>query len=201
MAKRILDVLLTLAVLPLALPLMALVALVIRWRMGRPVLYREERLGLGARPLRITKFRTMSNDRDADGALLPDADRLSPLGRLLRETSLDELPELFLVLKGEMSLVGPRPEVPRYVEMFHSEFREILAVRPGITDVASIKFRDEEDLLARAKDPEEEYIKRVLPQKIALAKAYVRQRSFWLDASLIASTLLHLAGRGRKSCV
>jgi lipopolysaccharide/colanic/teichoic acid biosynthesis glycosyltransferase len=118
--------------------------------------------------------------------------RITPLGGLLRKTKLDELPQLINVLKGDMSLVGPRPEVPRYVEMFRADYAEILRVRPGITDLASIRYRDEAAVLGAAANPEEEYICRVLPEKIRLAKEYVEHRSLRLDLAIIFGTLFRL---------
>jgi len=118
--------------------------------------------------------------------------RITRLGRVLRKTKIDELPQLFNVLKGDMSLVGPRPEVPRYVEMFRRDYDDILKVRPGITDLASLKYRDEAAVLGKAKDPEEEYIKRILPGKIRLAKEYVDKATIFLDLKILFQTILKL---------
>ena len=123
-----------------------------------------------------------------------DDTRITTVGRLLRKTKIDELPQLINVLLGDMSLVGPRPEVSRYVEMFRDDYNVILQVRPGITDLASIKFRDEAALLGEAADPESEYIHRILPEKIRLAKEYVRRQSLRLDLSIIFATLVGLLG-------
>ena len=121
-----------------------------------------------------------------------DDPRITRIGRLLRKTKLDELPQLINVLKGDMSLVGPRPEVRKYVEMFAEDYADILRVRPGITDLASIKYRDEATVLAVAAAPEKEYIERVLPEKLRFAHEYVRRQSFWLDIAIIFGTLLQL---------
>ncbi len=115
--------------------------------------------------------------------------RITRIGHLLRATKLDELPQLWNILRGDMSLVGPRPEVPKYVEMFLEDFKQILTVRPGITDLASIKYRDESALLSQASDPERQYIEQVLPDKIALAKEYIERSSLRLDLALILKTL------------
>ena len=115
--------------------------------------------------------------------------RITPLGRVLRATKIDELPQLINVLVGDMSLVGPRPEVRKYVEMFREDYEEVLRVRPGITDPASIKFRHEAEILGLAADPEREYVERILPEKIRLAKEYVRRSSFWYDVTLIFKTV------------
>ena len=122
--------------------------------------------------------------------------RITPVGRFLRATKIDELPQLINVLLGDMSLVGPRPEVRKYVEMFRDDYAEILRVRPGITDPASIKYRNEAEILGRAEDPEKEYIERILPEKIRLAKEYVRNSSLWLDFMIILKTIRVVGRRG-----
>jgi lipopolysaccharide/colanic/teichoic acid biosynthesis glycosyltransferase len=114
------------------------------------------------------------------------------MGWFLRQTKIDELPQLINILRGEMSFVGPRPEVPRYVQLFQQDYREILTVRPGLTDLASLKYRDEGALLARATNPEEEYTTRVLPDKIELAKDYLRQASLLFDLKIICKTFFRL---------
>ena len=121
--------------------------------------------------------------------------RITPLGRFLRAAKIDELPQLINVVWGDMSLVGPRPEVHKYVEMFREDYAEILRVRPGITDPASIKFRHEAEILGGAADPEKEYVERILPEKIRLAKRYVETSSLWLDFLIILETL-HVVGSG-----
>jgi sugar transferase EpsL len=139
--KRLLDLALTIPALILFAPLLALLALLVRLKLGSPVLFRQQRPGLHGQPFTILKFRTMTNDRDDQGNLLPDAERLTPFGRFLRNTSLDELPELFNVLKGEMSLVGPRPLLMRYQPYFTDTERVRFLVRPGITGWAQIHGR------------------------------------------------------------
>ena len=137
--------------------------------------YRQQRVGRHGVPFRIHKFRTMAHDaRDAGPQITVGADaRITRVGAVLRRHKLDELPQLIDVLQGTMSLVGPRPEVPRYVALYPPELRaRVLSVRPGITDLASIAFRDESELLARAADPEREYLQVVMPRKLALAASY-----------------------------
>jgi lipopolysaccharide/colanic/teichoic acid biosynthesis glycosyltransferase len=125
-------------------------------------------------------------------------DRITPVGRILRKAKLDELPQLINVLRGEMSFVGPRPEVPRYVEMFRKDYEDLLTVRPGITDLASIKYRYESEILGRSEEPEKTYVDEVLPEKISLAKEYLRRASFWFDLTLILQTLLRVAVGSRQ---
>ena len=160
-----------------------------------PVFFRQERVGRGFRRFKILKFRTMvPNAPELGGPLTAGKDsRITPIGHVLRKTKLDELPQLVNVLKGDMSFVGPRPEVPRFVEMFRKDFEELLTVRPGITDLASIKYRHESDVLGQSGDPEATYLREIMPEKIALGKEYVSRSSLLFDLRLIFATLLRLA--------
>ena len=196
MLKRTCDAVAAALGLALLSPLFVVTAILVRLTSRGPVFFLQERIGRGGQPFFILKFRSMVPDAAAKGGPITFGgdSRITPLGRLLRKTKVDELPQLINVLRGDMSLVGPRPEVPRYVEMFRADYDEILRVRPGITDLASIKFRDEATLLGMASDPEAEYAERVLPEKIRLAKEYVQRQSLWLDLSIILGTLFHLAG-------
>jgi lipopolysaccharide/colanic/teichoic acid biosynthesis glycosyltransferase len=177
-------------------PLLIAIALLVRLTSPGPVFFRQERMGRGFRPFYIYKFRSMVRDAPQKGAAVTfGADpRITRVGRFLRATKLDEIPQLINVLVGDMSLVGPRPEVRKYVEMFHADYEEVLRVRPGITDPASIKFRHEAEILGRAADPEKEYVNRVLPEKIRLAKDYVRNSSFWYDVRLLFQTVRVVSG-------
>jgi len=161
-----------------------------------PVFFRQVRVGRGFRPFRIIKFRTMVEDAARRGGPLSiGADpRVTRVGRWLRRLKLDELPQLFNVLAGDMSLVGPRPEVPEYVERYRADYADILTVRPGMTDLASLKYRDESALLAAAADPGAEYVRVILPDKIRLAREYVRRSSVLFDLSLILRTLGAVVG-------
>lgn len=192
--KRMLDIVSAGAGLLLLGPPMLIVAVLVRMSSPGPALFRQERVGRGFRRFRILKFRTMVQDAPRRGGPITfGADpRITPLGSFLRKTKFDELPQLINVLKGDMSLVGPRPEVPQYVEMFQADYAEILRVRPGITDLASIRYRDEAALLGAAANPEEEYVRRVLPEKIRLAKEYVQRQSLALDLTIIFGTLFRL---------
>jgi FlaA1/EpsC-like NDP-sugar epimerase/lipopolysaccharide/colanic/teichoic acid biosynthesis glycosyltransferase len=191
--KRTFDLVVSSTTLVLLAPLLAVVAVLIWIDSGRPILFRQWRIGRGLVPFQIYKFRTMHAGAERDGALTAAGDpRVTRLGVWLRLTKLDELPQLINVLKGEMSLVGPRPEVEKYVRLFADEYREVLRVRPGITDLASLKYRHEAELLATAVDREEAYVSRILPDKLRLAKAYVSRASFWYDLTLIGRTLWSL---------
>jgi len=192
--KRSLDLFVSCPALLLLLPVLGAIAALIKLDSRGPVFFRQERIGQGLRPFTIYKFRTMSADAPLKGGLLtvPEDLRITRLGRILRKFKLDELPQLFNVLRGDMSLVGPRPEVSRYVELFRHEYQEILRVRPGMTDLASLKYREESDFLRLAIDPEHEYVTRILPDKIALAREYVRRSSLSFDTSLIFKTLLRV---------
>lgn len=193
MSKRLFDLVLsTLGLLVLA-PLLLLMALAIKLDSSGPVFFRQERVGRFGQPFRIHKFRTMRHDPASKGPQITvGADsRITRVGGFLRRTKLDELPQLIDVWVGSMSLVGPRPEVPRYVAHYPVALREkVLSVRPGITDIASIEYRDESAVLARATDPEYAYIHEVMPHKLALAASYVDQASVWMDVRLIWRTVM-----------
>ena len=178
-AKRIVDLAISILALPALLPLLAIVALAIRFRLGSPVLFKQERLGFEGRPFSIRKFRTMTEGRDGKGNLLPDAERLTAIGRFLRETSLDELPELINVLRGELSLVGPRPLHSRYRDRYTPDQFRRHEVLPGITGWAQVNGRN-------ALSWEE---------KFDLDVWYVDHQSLWLDIKIIALTIVKLIKR------
>lgn len=189
LSKRIFDVCASAAGLVALLPLMGLVALAIALMDGRPVLFRQQRVGRGGVSFRILKFRTM-RPASAGMQIAPDGDpRIYPFGVWLRRTKLDELPQLFNVLAGEMSFVGPRPEVERYIALLSDEQREVLTFTPGITDPASVKYRHESALLATARDPERFYVDSILPDKIGINIQYARQATLRSDVGLILKTL------------
>jgi lipopolysaccharide/colanic/teichoic acid biosynthesis glycosyltransferase len=191
MAKRAFDLFWSALGLVVLSPLLLLVALLVKLEDGGPVFFRQVRIGREGRPFRIWKFRTMVVDAERQGRALTvgqDA-RITRIGRHLRSTKLDEFPQLLNVLAGEMSLVGPRPEVPRYVERYSESQRAILGLRPGITDLASIKYRNESDLLGQAGDPEETYVQVVLPDKVRINLAYAAQAGVGSDFLVILATL------------
>src|SRR5262245_32377917 len=195
--KRILDILVSLIGLMCLLPLLLLVAVLIKLDSTGPIFFRQIRIGMRFRPFFIYKFRTMEQDSTARGKSITMGDdpRITRVGLFLRKTKIDELPQLINVLRGEMTFVGPRPEVPQYVELFRKDYEEILKIRPGITDLASIKYRDEAALLGQSDNPEEEYITRVLPDKISLGKEYIRRSSVFFDLTLMFKTFLRLFDR------
>lgn len=176
MLKRVFDFSLALVLLVALSPLLALLALALRWKLGRPVLFAQTRPGLHGAPFKFYKFRTMAETRDAAGALLPDAARLTPLGELMRKFSLDELPQLFNVLKGDMSLVGPRPLLMEYLPLYDARQARRHAVRPGITGWAQVNGRN------------------ALPweQRFEFDLWYVEHRSFQLDLRILAMTALRM---------
>lgn len=197
MMKRMFDLLVSSLALLATAPLLLVLAVLVKLSSPGPVLFRQERVGRNFRRFRINKFRTMVVDAPSRGGQITVGEdpRVTRVGRFLRKTKLDELPQLFNVFLGEMSFVGPRPEVPKYVEMFRNDYEEVLRVRPGITDLASLKYRDESTLLGQAPDPEQMYVAQVLPDKIALAKEYIRQASLRYDLWIILRTVA-VVGRG-----
>lgn len=198
MAKRLFDWLASSVGLLILAPLLILLALLIKLDSRGPVFFRQERVGRGGKLFRIHKFRTMVIDAEHQGAQITvGADpRITRLGRWLRKTKLDELPQLFDVWIGHMSFVGPRPEVTVYVSYYAPEVRDlILSVRPGITDLASIKFWDESDILARAADPQAAYINEILPVKTKCYLDYVRGHSLFGDILVILATFRLAIGK------
>ena len=195
MLKRMLDLLAAAAGLVLIAPVLLLIAIAVKLDSPGPVLFRQERVGRHGAPFRIRKFRTMVQDAPKlGGAITVGRDpRITRVGHWLRRYKLDELPQLVDVLIGDMSLVGPRPEVPRYVALYPAGIRErVLSVRPGITDNASLAFIDENARLAGAEDPEKEYVERILPHKLGLYLDYVDNQSFGRDVSILLRTALRI---------
>ena len=194
--KRVFDIVLTLLALIALAPLLIFIAIVIKFDSPGPIIFKQERIGKGFSPFLIYKFRTMVDDAHRLGAAITAGNdpRITRAGRFLRHTKLDELPQLVNVLKGEMSFVGPRPEVRHYVELFRPEYEHILRVRPGLTDLASLKYSDEASILGQSDDPEDEYVTRLLPEKIRLAKEYINRSSFLFDMRLILETVGRLVG-------
>jgi lipopolysaccharide/colanic/teichoic acid biosynthesis glycosyltransferase len=198
MTKRLFDLLGATLALLVVWPVMLVIAVVVKLDSPGPVFFRQERVGRHGRPFRIHKFRTMADGADRRGpALTVGADRrITRVGHFLRRTKLDEIAQFIDVLQGTMSLVGPRPEVPRYVAQYPAALRDkVLSVRPGITDLASLHYRDESALLARAADPEREYLEVIMPTKLRWAAEYVDRAGVATDVRIIGLTLKTLLSR------
>jgi lipopolysaccharide/colanic/teichoic acid biosynthesis glycosyltransferase len=174
-----------LVLLPVVLP----IAVAIVLNDGFPVFFRQQRVGRGGRTFALWKFRSMRKNNSTAQITASGDERITAVGRILRKYKLDELPQLWNVLRGEMSLIGPRPEVPCYVDMADPVWRQVLAVRPGITDLATLIFRNEEEILAKAPDPERCYREEVLPQKQALNMDYIQRRNWLVDLKLLLWTV------------
>ena len=194
--KRIFDIVVSFVGLVILSPLFLILAIAIARDSKGPVFFKQTRVGRNEVPFKIYKFRTMVEDAEARGMQLTvgDDSRITNVGTFLRKTKIDELPQLINVFKGEMSFVGPRPEVPKYVGLYTEDQRQVLMVRPGITDLASIEYRNESELLATADNPEKVYIEEVMPRKIELNKEYIRCTSLGLDIRIIIRTILAIFG-------
>lgn len=195
--KRVVDLVTAGGGLVLLGPLLTVLALAVKWTSPGPVFFRQERIGQGGRSFRILKFRTMVADAERRGLRITAGGdpRITPVGRFLRHYKMDELPQLWNVLIGDMSLVGPRPEVAKYVALYSSEQRRVLEVRPGITDPASLAYRHEEALLARAADPERFYVEMVMPAKLRINLDYINHRTFVRDLAVLLRTV-HTSAKG-----
>jgi lipopolysaccharide/colanic/teichoic acid biosynthesis glycosyltransferase len=201
MLKRLFDIILSLCGIIILSPFFLFLGFLIKKEDRGTVFYKGVRVGKNDRPFKMLKFRTMVVNADKIGgsSTADDDPRLTKIGKFLRKYKLDELPQLINVLKGDMSFVGPRPEVPFYVDMFTDEEKAILSVSPGITDWASLWNSDEGALLAGSVDPEKDYMEKIRPEKIRLQLKYVRERSFWVDMEILFRTAMKVVGRGRGS--
>ena len=191
MRKRFFDIFFSGCGLIILSPVFLLLAVLVKRADRGPVFFRQQRVGLGGRLFWILKFRSMVVNAERFGlSVTKDGDpRITPIGRFMRKTKLDELPQLWNVFRGDMSLVGPRPEVPRYVAAYSEEQKRVLRLKPGITDLATLEFRDEEALLRTAPDTERFYLDFCVPRKIELNLAYAETASLWNDARIILQTL------------
>lgn len=192
--RRLLDVTIAGALLVVLAPILGLLAVLVRATSPGPALFRQVRVGRDGRPFELVKLRTMRVDAPETGPeITAGADpRITPLGARLRRTKLDELPQLWNVVRGDMSLVGPRPEVPRYVARYGPAQRAALRARPGLTDPASLEWADEAGMLAHFDDPERAYAEIVLPGKLAVSLAYLQRRTVWSDLAIVARTAVHV---------
>jgi len=198
MAKRLFDIIFSLFGLIIMCPLFLIVAFAVKLTSPGPVFFRGGRIGKNGKPFRIFKFRTMVDRADKMGGPSTAADdpRLTKIGLFLKRFQMDELPQLINVLKGEMSLVGPRPEVKMYVDMLSDEQRKIiLSVRPGMTDWASLWNFHESEILKGSKDPEKTYMEKIRPEKIRLQIKYVQNHSFLVDLKIIIKTIIKIFAR------
>lgn len=194
MLKRIFDITCSLIGIILLLPFFIIVSLLIIVSSGFPVFYIQARVGKNNHNFKLFKFRTMYADADEKGLLTVGGrdPRVTSIGYYLRKYKLDELPQLFNVLVGTMSLVGPRPEVNKYVDLYNTQQLQVLSIKPGITDFASLEFINENELLAQSSNPEETYINQIMPEKLMLNLKYIAQQSFTTDIKIIFNTLLKI---------
>lgn len=188
--KRTFDIVFSLVGIIILLPVFAVISLFIVLDSKGGIFYRQERSGKGGRIFKVLKFRTMRPDSFSKGALTVGSrdSRITNIGFYLRKYKLDELPQLFNVLKGDMSFVGPRPEVKKYTDLYDQRQIRVLSVRPGITDYASIRFRNENDLLAESSDPEKLYIDKIMPDKLDLNLKYIDDNNLFKDVKIILDT-------------
>lgn len=199
--KRALDILLSVTGLALGWPFLATIGLAVWLTSGSPVLFSQERVGRYGRPFMLKKFRTMRIRQGAEGGLFEPGNRarVTAVGRILRAHKLDEFPQLWNVLKGEMSMVGPRPEIRKWVDAYPEQWRKVLSVKPGITDPASLLYRDEEAILAASPHPEKAYREVILPHKLDIYEKYVDNRTLLGDFGAIVETLGKIVWRSQGS--
>lgn len=194
--KRIFDIIVSLIGLIALLPFFLIIAFVIKIDSTGPIFFKQIRISKDGKEFEIYKFRTMIQDAESKGMQITVGkdSRITKVGKFLRKSKIDELPQLINVLKGDMSFVGPRPEVPKYVALYDKDQINILKVRPGITDIASIEYRDEGSILAKSTDPEKTYIEEIMPKKIELNLIYIRKISILYDIILICRTIIKVIG-------
>ena len=195
MVKWLFDRALSLCAIVVLLPVLLLVAAIILLANGAPVLYIQERVGQGGKPFRLIKFRTMRGEEESPIAA-SELNRITRVGRWLRRTKIDELPELLNIFVGDMSFVGPRPDVAGYADKLEGDDRRLLTMKPGLTGVASLKYRDEEDLLAAQPNPQEYNDKVIWPDKVRLNLLYMERQSLWLDVKVLICTALGKTVKG-----
>jgi len=196
--KRLFDVVAAFLALVLLAPVMFLLAVAVVVSSPGGAFFRQTRVGRHGHTFQLLKFRSMRPGSEAGGQITVGArdPRITGIGHFLRRTKLDELPQLINIVKGDMSVVGPRPEVPRYVALYTAEQRAVLSVRPGLTSMASIAYINENEVLGRSSEPERAYVEEVMPAKLALDLHYVRERSLALDLHIIAATILRIVRQG-----
>lgn len=190
MIKRIFDIVSSLCVLTVLSPVLIIISIIITLDSKGGIFYAQERVGMSGRSFRLLKFRTMHPNSDKLQITVGHRDpRITRIGYYLRKFKIDEFPQLINILKGEMSVVGPRPEVPKYVKLYTDEQRKVLTVKPGLTDYASLLYVNESELLEGAENPEKVYVEEIMPHKLSLNLKYIQERSFFNDLSLIFKTI------------
>ena len=202
--KRLFDIIASFCGIVILLPIMIIVGIIIKVTSSGPILFKQKRLTIGMREFTIYKFRSMRTDFDKDAKGIQvkgSSSAITPIGKIIRKTKLDELPQLFNILIGDMSFIGPRPELPRRLQYYSERDKGIFKVRSGISSPASIVFSDEEYLMNQVKDPEKFYIEQIMPYKIELNLYYVETRSFWNDIYLIIATFLKIANKVDNSSI
>ncbi|RHF69858.1 sugar transferase [Fusobacterium mortiferum] len=202
--KRLFDIVASFCGIVILLPIMIIVGIIIKVTSPGPILFKQKRLTIGMREFTIYKFRSMRTDFDKEAKGIQvkgSSSAITPIGKIIRKTKLDELPQLFNILIGDMSFIGPRPELPRRLQYYSERDKGIFKVRSGISSPASIVFSDEEYLMNQVKDPEKFYIEQIMPYKIDLNLYYVATRSFWNDIYLIIATFLKIANKVDNSSI
>jgi lipopolysaccharide/colanic/teichoic acid biosynthesis glycosyltransferase len=195
-SKRIFDLISSILVLLLFLPFFILIAVWILLDSRGGIFYKQIRVGKNGKEFSLLKFRSMSVGADKQGLITVGNDhRVTRSGRFIRKTKIDEFPQLINIIKGDMSVVGPRPEVPKYVALYNEEQKKVLSVKPGLTDYASLRYFDEQKILGEADDPEKTYQIEIMPKKLQLNLQYLEQQSFFVDLKLIMKTLLRVFGK------
>ena len=194
MLKRVFDIFSSASLLIILLPIEIIIAILIYIEDQKSVIFKQKRIGLSQKPFILYKFRSMSNaEISSNGSFdVGDQSRVTKIGKILRKTKLDELPQLFNVLKGDMSFVGPRPEVKKWVDVYSQQWAFVLTVKPGITDNASILYRNEEEILAKVINPEKHYREIILPQKLNIYRDYILNQSFKGDILIIFKTIFSI---------
>ena len=192
--KRLMDITVSAIVLMIGLPVLLAIAVFVWLDSGLPILFAQQRVGKNFKRFPIYKFRSMRSGASGASVTAAGDHRVTRVGAVLRATKLDELPQFWNVLRGDMSLVGPRPEVPEYVSIYREHYVRILSVRPGITDFASLVYRREEAILAGQPDPEIYYREVVLPEKLKLAESYISRQSLTTDVAILFRTFLAVFG-------
>ena len=202
--KRLFDIVASFCGIVILLPIMIIVGIIIKVTSPGPIFFKQKRLTIGMREFTIYKFRSMRTDFDKEAKGIQvkgSSSAITPIGKIIRKTKLDELPQLFNILIGDMSFIGPRPELPRRLQYYSERDKGIFKVRSGISSPASIVFSDEEYLMNQVKDPEKFYIEQIMPYKIDLNLYYVETRSFWNDIYLIIATFLKIANKVDNSSI